>query len=817
MNLEILSIITTIGLALYIYSRNPRRAVYKGLAGFTLSLGLWGLSNYLNLRNVLLSTTGWMKVSFALFLLGINPFLIFAYFFPRKDNYSRYYLWHGLAYNAASLISLYYLLFTDHWITSTTVSPQGIKVSFGIAAYIWIAVMSISSALHFVPMGLRSRQVRGRDKAQMRLFGLSLIPFFLYTGSLSGRMIRQGSFVLSETSTFFLVPFVLINLYTIVRHRFLDMRIALKNIALKITLGLLLFTVIFVLQGFNRQHPPGLSNATFLLLSSLTFVFLYEPLMKQLRQLTNRYLFQKETTRAELLRKLNREMAESIDLQNLKTKIEATLQTVLQAKFSQFARAEESTLLKPFFKDHPGPIILDELKLDLRNPIYQRDDTSLELFHFMREKDIAALIPLMSKNNFVGLIYLGEKKNQEDFNENDLRILETLQYQAGIALENAQLIHQLELDKIILSAERNKLSVVLAGIIDGVIALDQDKSIVVFNQAAARITGWTSSEVLDQPIDQFFTLMKNEEDEISLSKLCPEKVSDEKDRVVFRSSDVLLKTKTGKLKPVSITSATIKESDFADVSYIFTFVDLSSERELERMKLDFVAMAAHELRTPLTSIMGYLSILREETSDQLTEEYLGFIDRAVDSGKRLSALMENLLSITRIEKGTMTTQPKPIRWAELIRNKIAEFQGRAEQRGLDLLIKKPAQLDHLPLVKADPLRISEVLNNLLDNAIIYTQQGQVTVFCEYQPKKNRVVTHIEDTGPGIPEESIPHLFEKFYRIAGPLEEGSKGTGLGLYISKEIVEMHGGEIWVESEEDRGTTFSFSLPAANNRAA
>lgn len=240
------------------------------------------------------------------------------------------------------------------------------------------------------------------------------------------------------------------------------------------------------------------------------------------------------------------------------------------------------------------------------------------------------------------------------------------------------------------------------------------------------------------------------------------------------------------------------------------------------VNLEFVSLVAHELRTALTSLKGYTYIMSRDyklppedcnssnyknTSD---DRFTMIMQRISISTQRLEALVENLLNITRLQKGTLAVKPESLDWFKNMEEVMAEMIEQAKEKKIELYLIKPQDLPYQ--VKADKLRINEVLMNLLANAINYTpREGKIAVWLE--KKENEVVTHISDTGSGIPQDSLPNLFTKFYQIAGG-ERQSKGMGLGLYIAKTIVEMHQGRIWVESEVGKGSMFSFSIPSLAN---
>lgn len=353
-----------------------------------------------------------------------------------------------------------------------------------------------------------------------------------------------------------------------------------------------------------------------------------------------------------------------------------------------------------------------------------------------------------------------------------------------------------------LEAERNKLSVALANIADGVIALDLSRNILVFNRAAQQLTGHKALNVLGKRIDEVIQVF-DEEKELFPPDYCP--LGDDGFEGVTGTKRGL-KLVGKKEAFVDLVTAQIKEGKDVNLGCILTLHDITKEKQLEEMKLDFVSMAAHELRTPLTSIRGYLSILIKEAAPKLSGEEKTFLQRINISTEQLRGLIENLLSVSKIEKGVLTLNAEPTLWPEVIDNVIAELEVKAKEKDIKIFFDKQGL--KIPKVNVDKLRITEVLDNLLSNAMSYSPAFS-TIHIWVEIFSDQVITHIRDNGHGIPKEAIPHLFTKFYRVSDK-EQAPQGSGLGLYISKEIIKMHGGNIWVESEEGQGSTFSFSLP-------
>lgn len=357
----------------------------------------------------------------------------------------------------------------------------------------------------------------------------------------------------------------------------------------------------------------------------------------------------------------------------------------------------------------------------------------------------------------------------------------------------------------IISTERNKLEIVLSGITDAVIAIDLNGNIVTFNKAAQQITGYGETDVLNKPINALLKVFDHNQ-EITSTTYAPIQ-KDNFAELIFQRRDLKIIGNHGKEILADIVSGQIKEGPAVNLGCIITMHDVTQEKQLEKMKLDFVAIAAHELRTPLTSIKGYLSVFINENQKNLDANQNNLLYRANDATQQLGALIENLLNISNIERNTFTVNLDTTDWVSIARQTVNEFMKRATEKKVALTFVEPTLT--IPFIKADKLRLNEVLSNLLSNAIAYTPTGG-NIQVSLEQKENEVITHVQDTGIGIPQDALPNLFTKFFRVSGVLENYSKGTGLGLYISKGIIELHHGKIWVTSTVGHGSTFSFAVP-------
>lgn len=236
--------------------------------------------------------------------------------------------------------------------------------------------------------------------------------------------------------------------------------------------------------------------------------------------------------------------------------------------------------------------------------------------------------------------------------------------------------------------------------------------------------------------------------------------------------------------------------------------------QLDKLKDEFVSLASHELRTPMTVIKSYIWLLLEGKVGPLNEKQKTYIDRTYSSTNRLINMVNDMLNISRIESGRFTIDPKPMDITTLINEVISEMQPKAQEQGLQLLFATPQA--PFPQVMADQDRIKQVLINLVGNSLKFTPQGG-SISLIIEQKDGYVITHVKDTGRGIKATDMDKLFRKFNMLGSNYltKQSGQGTGLGLYLSKALVELHHGRIGVSSEgEGKGSTFSFTLPIVQN---
>lgn len=253
-----------------------------------------------------------------------------------------------------------------------------------------------------------------------------------------------------------------------------------------------------------------------------------------------------------------------------------------------------------------------------------------------------------------------------------------------------------------------------------------------------------------------------------------------------------------------------------DNALLYQRIEEANERlkQLDQLKDEFVSLASHELRTPMTIIKSYLWLLLQQKKGPINDQQKHDLERSFSSTERLINLVNDMLNVSRIESGRMTVEIQTIDILELVQTTVSEMQARAQELGITLTVSNNNK--SIPSVKADPEKVKQVLINLIGNSLKFTpREGSIQISVMNVIDKGMVNIEVQDTGKGIKAEDMPKLFQKFGLIGNNYltKQGVQGTGLGLYLSKSLIELMGGTLWVQSDgENKGSTFTFSLRPA-----
>ena len=351
--------------------------------------------------------------------------------------------------------------------------------------------------------------------------------------------------------------------------------------------------------------------------------------------------------------------------------------------------------------------------------------------------------------------------------------------------------------------ETSKNQIILSSIADGVVVFDSEHNAIVANPASSQLLNRSIEEILGSNIKSLMDgHVRYDEQEFVLALFGSGIARQPAIKVTWGK-----RTLSVSFAPIEAAIVTSKMS-----GTVVVLRDFTKEAEIDRMKSDFVSIAAHELRTPLTAINGFLDMLKMGVVGTLNEKQIELIRIVRRNSDRLNELVADLLDLSSIEAGRIELNVTDKALSPLIISAIRDVEKQFDDRGLSLSVDILASL---PMVKADGNRITQIMINLLSNAYKYTPHGGATIRVGQVDRKAQI--DVIDTGLGMSEEDVEKLFTRFFRSENRAVRDQSGTGLGLSITKSLVELHGGRIWVESELGKGTTFSFTLPLVSDEVS
>ncbi|HEX6461848.1 MAG TPA: ATP-binding protein [Candidatus Saccharimonadales bacterium] len=360
-----------------------------------------------------------------------------------------------------------------------------------------------------------------------------------------------------------------------------------------------------------------------------------------------------------------------------------------------------------------------------------------------------------------------------------------------------------------LAEAKAKDDAILDSVGDGMIVTDSKGTILLVNTIAANILelGSDTRQLIGQPIAK--CQLQDESGAQLAFKDMPSQIVMQTGQKIVK--EVKIAKKDGHSNSLNINAMPIFRA--GKITGVIQLIrDITHEKEVDRMKTEFISLASHQLRTPLSAIKWFSEMLVSGDAGKLEEAQLEFAKNIADSAERMVALVNALLNISRIESGRIMIDPKPTDLRELVSGIINDLKGKTAEKQQSLVVSVHQDL---PKINLDPRLIGQVYLNLLTNAIKYTPKGgEISVFIS--KKDDQVVSQVTDNGYGIPKDQQPRLFQKFFRASNAVKVETDGTGLGLYLIKSVVESSGGKIWFESEEGKGTTFWFSIPLSGMKA-
>lgn len=729
-------IILNFSLGSLVLRRNPRNIVNQVFFLLQITFSLWGLSLLLYEYPIIFSHFFWIRATYIMVIGFVVLVFLFSFIFPRTA-FQRVWPWAILTSFIYIAVSTLLLFFTNLWVIDVVTIPgKGIETILGPYYLWWYGFDWLITAWAGINFFIKSRQATSSGKLQMQYFWIGFASFGVSVGVFDVIIpVFWGTtryFYLGAISNVFFSGAVA---YIIIKHRFLDIRIALQETLIFLITGVLTGIVASVgaiiywfAVGVNIR--PGVFIVTFGV--GFTFVLLHGRLLKLAKIIVANIFSQSIYDYQQVVKDLSHRFSIIIDLEQLAEVIIDTLTKALRVNrvgvlvwdsIEKSYQLEKSVgfdrhndiftirhdFLATYLERHPQIIVLEELQRQIEEIKDITEKRLLEeISDRMRQIQASLIIPIINAGKLIGLVVLGDKKSGDPYTVQDTNILNTIANQASIAFENAMLYSQLS------NLNQNLLKKV-------------DEETAELQQ-------------------------KNQE----------------------------LKTANEELK------------------------------SLDKMKDQLVAVTSHELKTPLSIAQNYLWMVINQAASQtkLDEKDRLRLRKSFSNLQNLTRLIDDILSVSKIEGGKLEIHPEIVHSEAVVNEVIEELKLKADQRGLTLSFAKPAKK---LTIYTDPLRLKEVLTNLLSNAIKYTDKGGATV--DLEKKDGQAVFSVTDTGRGIAAEHLDNIFKKFYREDTSLTASSAqagGTGLGLYITKSILDLMQGKIWVKSKLGKGSVFSFSLP-------
>lgn len=401
------------------------------------------------------------------------------------------------------------------------------------------------------------------------------------------------------------------------------------------------------------------------------------------------------------------------------------------------------------------------------------------------------------------------KESQEEIQQRVEEQTESIKAQKK-ELEDQQtailnILEDVEAEKEKKTNERDRINTILQSIGDGVFVVDNHLKITLCNEFMEELTGYTQEELVGSQYGDKLVFIYEEEKTIN-DKFIKDALRTKKKQSMDKPT--ILVRKDGSTLAVSDSASPIVSSEGEVIGCVVVFRDITKERELDKIKSEFVSVASHQLRTPLTSIKWYIELLLEEKNGNLNKMQREFVKRIYEGNERMINLVNDLLNVSRIDSGrkfSIVRKHEDI--IHVIKNIVDELKVQAKERNIKIKFTKNVPDECTLFIDAN--KIGEVILNLMTNAIKYSKEGG-TVTVDVVETNKKATLSVQDQGVGIPQSQQKYIFNKLFRADNVVRMHIKGTGLGLYIAKSIVEDHEGKIYFESKLNKGTTFFIELP-------
>ena len=400
-------------------------------------------------------------------------------------------------------------------------------------------------------------------------------------------------------------------------------------------------------------------------------------------------------------------------------------------------------------------------------------------------------VPVNVKGKLSVVFYVMEKDGDQEFTDDDERLLNLFAVQAGVHLENMKLYEEV-------AREQKTLAAIQASIAEGLVVLDPAGKVMYFNQTAEPLWGLIPDEVQGKHVSEVFGQKASEFES-------PEALLRIAQSPNGSPSTVSVTLESPQRRHLEVTSFSIPSGTDQNMTGLLAR-DVTQEKELQDRRDAFVSIASHELRTPMTTIMGFSELLLNNRSAPESSQR-DWLNRIHQNSQVLSAIVDDMFNLSKIQTGKLAVNIERLALSGLVDEVLAGIEPDTDGRHV---LEKAIPSD-IPQVVADREKLTQVLINLVTNAVKYSPDGgTLTISARHEAERRRVIVAVADQGMGIAPEDLDDLFSSFHRISRPETQGIRGTGLGLSIVKGLVGLMGGEVWVKSELNKGSSFFFTVP-------
>ncbi len=481
---------------------------------------------------------------------------------------------------------------------------------------------------------------------------------------------------------------------------------------------------------------------------------------------------------------------------------------------------------------------------DKRIVFYDYDDNNKDKCFDLKT---ALIVPLYIKNRLTGILCIGEKNEKRVFSDYDLKLVKTISNQAVVTLENAQLYNKLE-DMVVertvelidsnkaLQNQKEKLEIlsqrlqsIISSIPDGILVVNKEDQILGTNPAFIQMLKFINEDIQIESltglsVNKLINLISNKEDnnktnfeQLLNDIINPPIIETENNDVEEKySTSHNLVLENGITHYYKVLTAPIKiehGQKFKPLSdkksQVVVFHDVTKEKEIDKMKSDFIAVVSHELKTPVSAMMGFATLIEDGIAGDITHEQQEYLYKIQMQGERLIRLINDLLDFSKLEAGQMPLYLQLLDADDVVNEIVETLRPLADEKTMTL--RASVDLD-LPPIYVDPDKLKQILINLISNAIKFTPEvtGLIEVKVIFDSQKEELLFSVSDNGIGIPEKDKPRLFDRFYQVDNTSTRKYGGTGLGLAIVKKLVDLNHGELWVDTKIGKGSIFYFTVP-------